>query len=295
LTTELLTVLAAFGFAASQVSMKLGLQGTTILAGVLIGMVSALTVLAVGGLLLSPPETISGTGLLLFASAGLLAPGITRWAATVSIHRFGPSITVPITQGTRPLFGLAAAAIILGETLTVNRVVGALSIVAGGWRLSTSEEEETGKARRRFPRRKLRPGFVLPVLAGIAFAASDILVKSALNRMSEPIFGAMIGMTVATFVWVTPSLSLPRLRGKLTAGNKSWWFVLSGVLQGLGFFGLYSALQRGDVSLVAPILAAQPLAVFLLSRLFIRHLEGLNPGTVIAGCLIVAGTIIVTL
>jgi len=69
--------------------------------------------------------------------------------------------------------------------------------------------------------------------------------------------------------------------------------VLSGVLAGTALLCLSTALRRGDVTLVSPVLASQPLMVFILSRLLLRDLERLQMATVLAGCSIVAGTLLV--
>jgi hypothetical protein len=47
------------------------------------------------------------------------------------------------------------------------------------------------------------------------------------------------------------------------------------------------------VSLVSPLLATQPLLVFVLSRLALRDLEPLSVRTVALGTLVVAGTLLV--
>lgn len=296
MTVELLAIGAAFCFAASQVTTKLGLVHTTILGGILVSMVTAWLVLAVGVLVLKPPTVIDPTGVLLFGLAGLIAPGISRWASTVSIDRIGPSLTAPITQGTRPLIALTAAFIILGETLTATRIIGSLAIVAGGWKLSMIRKSEIEEIEgKKTPRLQLRPGLLLPVIAGVSFAASDIVVKSALGYMSEPLFGAMIGMSAALVAWFIPALALPHGRRRIRLGRDFWWIGLSGCFQGLALLSLFTALEQGDVSLVSPILASQPLAVFLLSRLFLRHLEGLELATILAGATVVAGTIVVSL
>jgi hypothetical protein len=50
--------------------------------------------------------------------------------------RLGPSIAVPITQGARSLLAVGGALLFLGETLTVQKLIGLLAIVASGWHLT---------------------------------------------------------------------------------------------------------------------------------------------------------------
>jgi uncharacterized membrane protein len=58
---------------------------------------------------------------------------------------------------------------------------------------------------------------------------------------------------------------------------------------------LFHALDRADVSLVAPLVATQPLFVLLLSALILRHLERRERSTVLASLVVVGGTILVSL
>lgn len=296
MSPELYALAAAFSFAASHVTTKLGLVSTSVLGGILVSMLTSWLVLALGVILVKPPAIIDATGVLLFIVAGLITPGISRWANTLAIQRLGPSLAAPITQGTRPLLAVTGAVVLLGEALTPTRVVGTLAIIAGGWKLSTIRKDAprgvTGKGTRPW---KLRPGLFMPVIAGFAFASSDVVVKVALGHMSEPLFGAMIGMAAAMLVWGVGSLSFRSGRRQIDLSSDAWWMAISGVCQGVALLALFTALQDGDVSLISPILATQPLAVFVLSRLLLRHLEGLHPATVFAGCSVVAGTIVVSL
>jgi uncharacterized membrane protein len=57
---------------------------------------------------------------------------------------------------------------------------------------------------------------------------------------------------------------------------------------------LFNALDRGDVSVVAPVVSTQPLLVFLFSALILRHMERRDPSMLLAGGVVVIGTILVS-
>lgn len=301
---EVFALLAALCFAGSQVTVRRGLVHSTIITGVLISLSTAL-VLIVISVLLDPPDEVDGHGLLLFALGGLAAPGISRWAATTGVHRLGPSIAVPITQGARPLLAVGGALLFLGESLTVQKLLGLVAIVAGGWELSRSREDARSlglgsiegpveeKAR---PQRllRLRPGIVFPLLAGLAYAGSDLIVKEALHHLDHPRLGAMVGMSTALLAWGVATLVANPLRKQVHVGRDFGWLIVSGMLAGLAIINLFTALDRGDVTLVSPITASQPLAVFVFSRIFLRNLERLHVSSVIAGASIVVGTVIIS-
>jgi DME family drug/metabolite transporter len=303
--SEVFALLAAICFAGSQVSVRRGLVQTPIISGVLISLFTALVVIGLS-VAIDPPDQFDALGIGLFALAGLAAPGVSRWAATTGVHRLGPSIAVPITQGTRPLLAVAGALLFLGEAMTLQKLVGLLAIVAGGWELSRSRKdarslqlgslegsvvEEASLTQRLF---RLRPGIAFPLLAGLSYAASDLVVKEALSHQEKPRFGAMVGMASALLIWSIFAFSTPPLRRQLHVGNDFWWLILSGMLAGLAIISLFTALNLGDVTVVSPITASQPLAVFVFSRLLLRDLERLHASTVLAGCSIVVGTIVIS-
>ncbi len=302
---EVFALLAAVCFAGSQVSVRRGLVQTPIISGVLISLFTAFVVIGIS-VAIDPPKEFDALGIGLFALGGLAAPGVSRWAATTGVHRLGPSVAVPITQGARPLLAVGGALLFLGEAMTVQKLVGLLAIVAGGWELSRaredarslqlgslegSVEEESTLAQRVF---SLRPGIAFPLLAALAYAASDLVVKKALSHQDNPRFGALVGMTSALLIWSSFTFAAPPLRRQLHIGNDFWWLILSGVLAGLALINLFTALDLGDVSLVSPITASQPLAVFVFSRILLRDLERLHASTVLAGCSIVVGTIVIS-
>lgn len=302
---EVFALLAALCFAGSQVTVRRGLVHSTIITGVLISLSTALALIVIA-VLLDPPDEVNGHGLLLFALGGLAAPGVSRWAATTGVHRLGPSIAVPITQGARPLLAVGGALLFLGESLTIQKLVGLVAIVAGGWQLSRSREdarslglgsiegpvEEMTRSQSIF---RVRPGIVFPLLAGLAYAGSDLVVKEALNHLDHPRLGAMVGMATALVAWSAATLLASPLRKQVHVGRDFGWLVVSGILAGLAIINLFTALDNGDVTLVSPITASQPLAVFVFSRVFLRKLERLHASTVLAGLSIVVGTITISI
>lgn len=313
----MLALLSAASFAMSHVVSKRGLQDTSITAGVIVILTCAwlvVSVSAIGEL----PVTLSTRTMVIFAVSGLFAPGIARGAALAGVHVLGPSIAVPIQQGLRPLIVLPAAAVVLGEGFGPLRVAGAVVIVTGGWILSRPPNGETGDSpkvsvgedaavldvggsmpsriqrRARAVVRRLRPGVVYPVVAAFAYSTSDVLVKSGLDTESAPALGAAISSGTGLLMWYLAH-ALPSVRKRFRIGRHGGWLVISGALAGLAILFLFRALDRGEVSLVAPIVATQPLFVFMFSTLILRHLEQLDRSTIVAGVLVVIGVILVSL
>lgn len=248
------------------------------------------------------PESFDLTGLSLLIVAGLLAPGLGRIAATVGIDRMGPSRSVPILSGTYPLLAVVAGVGLLGESLTAQRVVGAGAIVIGVWWLcrSTSDAGAAGLEGAPVVAEHVNISGVdlnaiFPVVAGLSFAASDVLRKLALDLTPDPLFAAMVGNGAAFVGWLVISMTVRSVGMRMEFGKGYPWFVGSGFLVAIALVAAFLALERGDVSVVSPIVSSQPLAVFFLSSVFLRDVERLSRRTVSAGALIVAGTIVLSL
>jgi drug/metabolite transporter (DMT)-like permease len=312
----LLALLAAASFAASHVVSKRGLQGASVSAGFMVIVGCAWVVVSLPALI--DPPSVPGRSIVLFAVSGLFAPAISRAAALAGVHALGPSISVPIQQGLRPLIVVPAAALVLGEVFGPLRWVGVAAIVAGGWFLSRDPERGAPRPEANVlaqahaglpmeapdrPRRGglagsislgFRPGIVYPVAAAIGYATSDLFVKRGLDEAPDPAYGAMVSIGTGFLIWAVAH-ALPSVRRRFRIGRGAWWLALSGLLMGTAILLLFNAFERGDVSLVAPVVATQPLFVFLLSALLLRHLERRELSTLLAGGVVVVGTILVSL
>lgn len=220
-------------------------------------------------------------------AAGLCGFGLGTWTAIEAIDRMGATVAVPIHQGARPLLAVVVAVSFLGETIDTAHVLGIGSILVGDWFLTSFDAQGE-------PLKALRQAAVIfPLMAGLAFAAQDILISLAVQRIDHPLLGATIGVGSAFVMWSLVTLARASRRTRLKFGHASWWGITGGVCVGLALICLVSALDRSDVSVVAPITATQPLIVFLLSFLLLRDLERLTPRNALSALVIVAGSALI--
>lgn len=310
LSAQGLAVCAATLFAASHVASKRGVQTTSVEGGLLISLTVSLLTLIVA-VLVDPPAAVSLGAVLVFAAAGMFGPGLGRAAALVGVDRLGPSVSVPIQASSYPAIAVLTATIVLRENLTPYRVAGCLAIVIGVWALTRRSEEPAGPDMeglvttplREAPPERLRAvtwgplkrGFAFPIIAGLGYGIADIIRKSGLNYADEPILGALVGVTTVLIVWVVVVLASPAMRTRIVRGPSAGWFGLSGFFASLALIAQFNALRTGDVSVVSPIIAAQPLAVLLLSAVFLGGIERLTTRTVVGGTTIVAGAVLVSI
>ena len=64
-----------------------------------------------------------------------------------------------------------------------------------------------------------------------------------------------------------------------------------GICNGLGMLAMYAALNRGQVSVVSPLVATYPLFTLALSAIFLRE-EKFGPRVLLGVALTVAGVVV---
>jgi drug/metabolite transporter, DME family len=296
---EALAVVAALGFAGSLVTARLALRDSTVVTGILVGNVVAGLVLLIA-VAIDPPRSIPLAPAGWFAFAGMIGgPGLGTAAILSGIKRLGPPTHGPLQGGAYGVAVSVGAALFLGEAVGPLKAMGVAAIVVGGgWLVragALSVDRQDGGVSPRAKLVSLPRGWYLPLFAGGALAAGDLIVKSNLASLPHPTFAAVTSMAGGTALWAIAIASFPRLRRTLRLGRQARWFVPTGVLLGAAFAALTTALNHGAASTVGPIVASEPLAVILLSALFLSELHRVTKGMVVAGALVVAGAILVSL
>jgi drug/metabolite transporter (DMT)-like permease len=300
LPPHLLAVLAAIFYASGSVSVKLGVQDTSVLAGLVASLASA-TAFFGAILFISPPDPPSLTGVAAFVLAGIFGPMAGRSAAVTGVDRMGASRSVPIQGSLYPISATLIAVVALGQGVEPWEIVGLAVVVAGVWVLSREQSAVEGRTRATpdaetvcaSPR--TIPPIVFPLLAGLFYGLSDVARARAVDEWAEPLAGAVIGTFTGLVLWGTVAVGVPRLRGSLRFGRGVRWFAASGIFSALAVTCTIEALRTGDVALVSPIIAAQPLPVLVLSALFLRRLERLDFVVVLGALAIVLGVLVISL
>lgn len=260
-------------------------------------MISLTTSVVVTGMacLLADPRVTPLAGLLGFAIAGVVGPAMGRSAAMAGVDSLGASVSVPLQGSVYPIAGVLAAVLFLGETVAPLHAIGAAIIVYGVWLLARRPEMDLGEGTTRH-RRGAMPAVFFPLLAGISYGAGDVLRKQAVDVLPSPLFGAFVGMASALFVWCVIVLSVQRVRRRITPIQRHHgWFVLAGALAATAVILTIDALHGGEVSVVTPIVAAQPLPVLVFSAVFLKQHETVDWRIVAGACAVVGGTVIVSL
>ena len=133
---------------------------------------------------------------------------------------------------------------------------------------------------------------LLPIAAAFLRVFAQLLAKVGLESIPSPFFVGMVGYSVS-FAMAIGLRCVQRDAGPLrSAGLK--WLMIAGLCYGLAILSVNSALACGELSLVSPIVACQPVLSLLLGRFFFRE-TGIDRRVIIAVALVVPGVVMITL
>jgi drug/metabolite transporter (DMT)-like permease len=181
--------------------------------------------------------------------------------------------------GISPVLSAAIAVTILGEPLHVALAFGTLLVVAGGTLLVG---ERSG------PAALLPLGIALSLGAAILFSVRDNLVRWAARGTDVPgLVAGTASLVSATLVILIVVAARPRARERIRLAARP--FVPSGLVYGISYACLYSAFDRGRVTIVAPLVATESLFAVLISIVLLRRSERIGPRLLLAAALVVGG------
>lgn len=217
-------------------------------------------------------------GVLPFVAAGVIAPGLSQLCVTLAIRDAGSS-RASVAFGIAPLFAIALAVSVFGEEPGAGVLVGALLIVLGGAALAAERDR---------PAHVRRLGIALAILGAALFAVRDNLVRHLSLETDVP---AMTGGAASLAAAIAVSLAVVIVRRhtlRPAAAVAARWFV-PGALAGLSYVALFAAFYRGEVSVVASLVATESLWGVVFSALLLQRTERVGPRLVLGAVLVVCG------
>ena len=136
-------------------------------------------------------------------------------------------------------------------------------------------------------------GYLFGLVAGVCYGAWSVITKTAITDYDiPPLLFAAATFAFGTFMFA-PLLVYSAPRAFKSSEQALGLFALSGLGGGVAVIALSFGLQKGDVSVVGPILSASPLITLILVRIFLERLEIISPTVVIGSLLVVGGTVMV--
>lgn len=279
-SAPLLALTAALCFSLARIFLKRGFQHSRPLDAVWISVIFTAAFVWVVAIATTPLSALASWNILPFVAAGIFAPGLARLFVYVGIDRVGTARASALSASA-PLFAVLLAVLVLGERPSWGLLVGGVCVVAGGVTLSRE-----GPAVREWRRLDL----LFPLLGALCFASRDIFSRAGLRSFPHPTLAAVIA-TMTSMVIV--AVFMLRRGGPLRPQRKGLgWLALAGLCEAVATVALWAALSRGAVTLVSPLVHAQPVFTVILAGLFLRDLERLSWRVGVATAAIVTGVVV---
>ncbi len=252
LSTALALLASAF-LGTAVVIANVGLRYLDPARGALVSIPSTTLLFWLLALFLFRGEGWNATAFAIFAVVGLIFPALVTFLNFASNRLAGPTVAGTISS-TTPLFAVLGAILFLGEPLAPAAAAGTAAIVLGVIALTARGADR--------PRAWAAWVVLLPLAGAAIRGGAQAAVKGGLVRASAPL----------------------ARRGIL-------WFMAVGICNGVGVLAMYAALNRGQVSVVSPLVATYPLFTLALSALFLRE-EKFGPRVLLGVALTVAGVVV---
>jgi drug/metabolite transporter (DMT)-like permease len=196
--------------------------------------------------------------------------------------RSGASRTAPLITLT-PLFGVALAAITLGELPTVAALAAIAPIMVGAWLLASRGGGNFTVQR----------DSVFAFGTAFMWALSAVLTVEALEGLDSPLLGVTLGLLAATATLGGALLARGSLGAIRSIARNTLALKLSAaVLVAFATWFRLLALGETDVAVVlATNLVGVPITLLLAPLMVGRHLEETGARVWVGGLLVVAGVL----
>lgn len=285
LSLLIIAVGSAVTYAASNIAARLGLKHSTPITMICVSFATQTITLWAAVFLTGGIPEVAPTAVFLFAIVGVFMP-LIRFLTYTGIAKIGAARSASL-RSTYPLFSAIVAIMFLHEEATRIVILGTVLVVVGVFLISWQPENRFLPTRRWY--------VLFPLAAAILAGVVHPISRYALGISKQPIFfAALVGVvSLATYLGY---LSLPWTRLRPLWDRKALRpFIMAALLETSGFLLLTIALSVGHVVLVTPIVATSPMWVLLWMTLIARDLERVHYRTILGTCLVVSGTVAISL
>lgn len=216
---------------------------------------------------------------------GAVVPGVTQLMWTYAVRDIGVSRAMVIV-GAIPLASSVGAMIFLDEPFRTAIILGMLLIVGGAMLLAYE---------RKRPANYRAVGALWAASTVLLFGVRDNVARwialdtdlSGLGAAAGLITGAAAAMLM--FVLMTRRGKKPLRQIRRSAGP----FLVGGAFFGGAYLALMEAIDRGEVTVVIPLVGTFVIWTVVLAVIFLRELEAVSVRLAFASVLVVAGAAVV--
>ena len=286
-------ILFAFGAAlfagATAILAKIGIKNVdsnlaTAIRTIIILVFSWMMVFIVGSF--NEISDISSKTLIFLILSGL-ATGAS-WLCYFKALQLGDVNKVAPIDKSSTVLTMILAFIILGESISVTKVIGMIGIALGTYMMIMKKKDNKIEEGNTI---NINSKWIFYALLSAVFASlTSILGKIGIEGIESNLGTAIRTIVVLIMAWVV--VFVTKKQGDIkNIDKKSWIFIcLSGITTGLSWLCYYRALQDGEASIVVPIDKLSILVTVIFSYIFLK--EKLNKKSFIGLIIMVAGTLI---
>jgi len=288
----LLSLLSGFGFGSAAILARLGMQGMSPLPSTLLSVVVSFCPTAFLALVFAFTDIkdLPPVALFWFFLLGVVNFLGGRTSSYQAIGRIGASRTAAV-QSTAAVFASIFAITLTGERPHFVVLLGTLTVVIGlTTALGNSIREGVAS------NKGMLIGFGLALVAAASYGGTNVIAKELTEEYGSPLMVSAMGLFFG-IILLLPLAGANTVREvKASRGNPR--FALSAGFSGLaaatGVIALYFALERADVTVVSPIVSANPIFTLILAQIFISRMENLTKWLFLGVGITVLGVITVT-
>lgn len=287
-----LSLLSGLGFGSAAVLARFGMQGMSPLSSTLLSVVVSFlpTLLLALIFAFSDIKALPAVALFWFFLLGVINFLGGRNFSYQAIGRIGASRTAAVLS-TSAVFAAIFAITITGERPHFVVLLGTFTVVLGltaalGNSIRDGVNDNRGAL----------IGLGLALVAAASYGGTNVIAKELTEEYGSPLMVSAFGLFFG-IILLSPLAGIKTVR-EVRDSRGSPAFAVSAGLSGLaaatGVGALYFALQRADVTVVSPIVSANPIVTLVLAQIFISRMENLTKWLFIGVGITVAGVIVVT-
>lgn len=210
-------------------------------------------------------------------------------ASTKALKLADVSLVTPLLTFS-PVFTLLISAVLFGETPSARGLLGVGLVLVGAYWLNLSSADRLAPLKAF----ALKPGIMLILLAGLLWAVTPLLEKTAIRHTSpeSPRFAAFVA-TALLPIMLTPAVVVRGRAaiGKLFLHRREWW--LAALVAGSAPILGYTAFSLGFVGYVTTLFKLSTILTVLWGSLFLkeRNLAQRLPGSL----MMVVGAVLIVM
>ena len=287
-----LSLLSAFGFGSAAIFARVGMQGMSALSSTLLSVIVSFCPTAILALIfaISDIKTLPGVVLFWFFLLGAINFLSGRTSSYQAIGRIGASRTAAV-QSTAAIFAAIFAITITGERPHFVVLLGTLTVVTG---LTAALGNSLGSAGG--DNRGVLIGLCLALIAAASYGGTNVIAKELTSEYGSPLMVSAGGLLFC--ILILSPLAGPGMVREVSDAIGDLKFAVSAGFSGLaaatGVISLYFALQKEDVTIVAPIVSTNPIFTLILAQIFISRMENLTKWLFLGVGITVVGVIVVS-